>query len=94
MAPKPNTPDSKALSRRPRPAARKTHDKEIRIVAQDRDYWQSLYRLDYVQTDAGFDLGPVALWSGGFGWLGMIWLSLFKRNGFCWDGKERSMLNQ
>ena len=69
-------------------------DKNIRIVAQERDYWQSLYRLDYVQTDSGFDLRPVALWSGGFGWLGMIWLSMFKRNGLCWDGEERSMLNQ
>ena len=69
-------------------------DPDLRIASQERDYWQSIYQVDYVQANIHFDSASVALWSGGLGWLGMIWFGLFKRAGFCWDGPQRSTFNR
>src|SRR5436853_2415376 len=59
-------------------------DPDIQITAQDRDYRQSYYRLDYVQADvrtsplsfswnsgAGVSLGMAALVL--FGWFALLW---------------------
>lgn len=57
-------------------------DPDIRITAQQRNYPQSFYRLDYVQ--AGVRSGPLsfAWWSGGRGLLGAAGLLLFARLAF------------
>ena len=54
-------------------------DPDIRITAQDRNYDQSFYQLDYVET--GARSGPLSLgqWSGAAGWLGAAALVLFAR---------------
>lgn len=54
-------------------------DPDIRIIAQDRNYPQSLYQLDYSQ--GGVPSGPLSFewWSGGRGWLGVLGLFLFGR---------------
>lgn len=39
-------------------------DPAIRITAQNRNYTQSLYELDYVQAGAHSDLLSIAAWSG------------------------------
>ena len=54
-------------------------DPDIHVTGQDRDYQQSFYRLDYVQT--GVHSGPLSFswWSGGRGWLGVITLFLCAR---------------
>lgn len=46
-------------------------DPALHIASQERNYTQSLYRMRFVQSDSGFDLTRVALWSGGIGWLGL-----------------------
>ncbi|HXU40062.1 MAG TPA: hypothetical protein VN937_27150 [Blastocatellia bacterium] len=52
-------------------------DPDIRITAQDRNYQQSFYQLNYVQ--AGVRSGPrsSAWWSSSRGWLGAAALLLF-----------------
>ena len=54
-------------------------DLDIRVTAQDRNYDQSFYQLDYVET--GARSGPLSLgqWSGAAGWLGAAALVLFAR---------------
>lgn len=54
-------------------------DPDIRVTAQDRNYDQSFYQLDYVDT--GARSGPLSLgqWSGAAGWLGAAALVLFAR---------------
>jgi len=52
-------------------------DRDIRVVAQNRNEQQSFYQLDYVQ-------GGVAWWQGGRGWLGMVALLLSARVAFLW----------
>lgn len=52
-------------------------DSDIRIVAQNRNYLQSLYQLDYVQTGTGQDLLAFISLSGGREWLGAVVLILF-----------------
>ena len=54
-------------------------DPDIRVTAQDRNYDQSFYQLDYVET--GARSGPLSLgqWSGAAGWLGAAALVLFAR---------------
>jgi len=53
-------------------------DPDIRVTAQDRNYDQSFYRLDYVETG---DRSPLSLgqWSSAGGWLGTAALVLFAR---------------
>lgn len=53
-------------------------DPDIRIVAQNRNYSQSLYELDYVQ--AGVHSG----WSADQVWVGAVALLLFARFAFLW----------
>jgi hypothetical protein len=52
-------------------------DPDIRITAQNRDYLQSFYELDY--TQAGGHPASVV-----FGWLGMLALVLSARLAFLW----------
>jgi hypothetical protein len=63
-------------------------DPDIRIVAQNRNYSQSLYQLEYVQ--AGVGSGPLsfAWWSAG-GWLCAIVLLLSVRFALLW--RQRSL---
>ncbi len=64
------------------------HDPGIQIAAQDRNYSQSLFQLQYVQTDVRS--GPVSLawWPSPPGWLGTIALLLLTRLVFLW--RQRS----
>ncbi len=59
-------------------------DPDIRIVAQKRNYSQSLYELDYVQ--AGVPSGPLspAWWLGDRGWLSAVALLLSARFTLLW----------
>ncbi len=54
-------------------------DPDIRITAQQRNYSQSLYRLEYARTDLGFGLTWLAIWFSGFGWLGLTALFLLRQ---------------
>ncbi len=58
------------------------HDPDIRIAAQHRNYSQSLYQLEYVQSGARSGLTSMALWSGEVGWLGIVALLLTTRIAF------------
>jgi hypothetical protein len=60
---------------------------ELRIVAQHRNYSQSFYQLDYVQTGAASDSRPLA-GAGAGGWLGAGALVLFARFALLW--KQRT----
>ena len=66
-------------------------DPDIRIVAQNRNYSQSHYELDYVQS--GVASGPLSLawWSGDRTWLGSLALLLFARFAFLWRRRGRSL---
>jgi hypothetical protein len=57
-------------------------DPDIRVTAQDRNYSQSLYQVDYME--AGVRSGPLSFgwWSGSRGWLGTITLLLLGRLAF------------
>lgn len=62
-------------------------DPDVRILAQNRNYSQSHYELEYVQAGA-----PVRLsswWSGDRGWLGALALLLFARFAFVWRRRGR-----
>jgi hypothetical protein len=65
-------------------------DADIRIVAQKRNYEQSIYELEYVQ--AGIGPGPLRLawWSGDRGWLGAVTLVLLARLAFVWRQRARA----
>jgi hypothetical protein len=55
-------------------------DRNVRIAAQNRNYSQSLYQMEYVQADVGFVPSFLASWSGCFMWLGSsIVVLLFTR---------------
>ncbi|MGD0298009.1 MAG: hypothetical protein ABSE86_12905 [Bryobacteraceae bacterium] len=51
-------------------------DRDIRVVAQNRNEQQSFYQLDYVQAGVSS--------SGAWGWLGMVGLLLSSRLVFLW----------
>jgi hypothetical protein len=57
-----------------------SRDPDIRIVAQNRNYSQSRYELDYVQSG----VGSPAWWSDDRGWLVTLALLLFARLAFLW----------
>lgn len=59
-------------------------DLAIHIAVQHRNYSQSLYRLEYADTDVRADSPLSAFWSGGLGWLGAIALVLCLRALFLW----------
>ena len=65
-------------------------DPDIRVTAQDRNYVQSFYQLDYVQD--GVRSGPLSFswWSGARGWLGMAALILFARLAWLWRRRTRA----
>jgi hypothetical protein len=54
-------------------------DPHIRVVAQNRDYSQSHYELEYAQKDVRSDSVFSRLWSGELGWLSPFALLLFTR---------------
>ena len=54
-------------------------DPDIRIVAQNRNYSQSLYELDYVQAGVQFEGGAADQV-----WVGAVALLLFARFAFLW----------
>jgi hypothetical protein len=45
-------------------------DRDIRVIAQNRNERQSFYQLDYVQAEGDSDLQPLRGWSGIRGWMG------------------------
>jgi len=55
-----------------------SRDPDIRIVAQKRNYLQSQYELDYVQSGVGSG------WTGDGAWLGAVALLLLTRFVFLW----------
>lgn len=59
-------------------------DPDIRITGQNRNYEQSLYRLEYVQAGAHSVPLSFAWWAAGPGWLGALALFLCARLGFAW----------
>ncbi len=62
-------------------------DPDIRVMAQNRNYQQSFYQLDYVQ--AGVRSGAsFGWWSGGPGLLGTVALCLFARLTVLWRRKR------
>jgi hypothetical protein len=65
-------------------------DPDIRIVAQNRNYSQSLYQLDYVQTGVRSGALSWAWWSGDPAWLGTVALLLFARLAFLWRQRSRA----
>jgi hypothetical protein len=66
-------------------------DANIRIAAQERNYTQSFYRLDYVQT--GVPSGPSwTAWSAGrIEWLGAVAVLLFTALVFFWPRRQASV---
>jgi len=59
-------------------------DPDIRITAQNRNYRQSFYELDYVQSGAGLNPLSGAWWSGGQGLLSATALILLARLALLW----------
>jgi hypothetical protein len=66
-------------------------DPDIRIVAQKRNYVQSLYQLEYVQAGAGSSPLSFKWWPGDHGWLGMVALVLLARFTFLWRQRARAV---
>jgi hypothetical protein len=66
-------------------------DPDIRIVAQNRNYLQSHYELQYVQSSALSGPLSLAWWSGDRTWLGSVALLLFTRFAFLWRKRARSL---
>jgi hypothetical protein len=65
-------------------------DPDIRITAQNRNYSQSRYELEYVRTDVRAQPLLLALWSGRLGWLSPLALLLFTRLTFLWRERGRT----
>jgi len=59
-------------------------DRDIRIVAQNRNYLQSFYELDYLQSGVGSDPPSFAWWQDDRAWLGAVALLLFARFASTW----------
>jgi len=59
-------------------------DPDIRITAQNRNYQQSFYQLDYMQADVRSGPRSSAWWSSSSGWLGVAALLLLAGLGFVW----------
>lgn len=65
-------------------------DPEIQIVAQNRDYSQSLYQLDYLQKDFRSEASLfLAWWSGDGIWLAAVAILLFARFALVWRERTR-----
>jgi len=65
-------------------------DPDIRIVAQNRNYSQSLYQLEYLQAGVQSNSLFLASWSGDRVWLGVVALLLFARFAFLWRQRARN----
>jgi hypothetical protein len=65
-------------------------DPDIRVTAQDRNYEQSFYQLDYVQADVRSGLLSFSWWSGAVVWLGMAALAVFGGLALLWRRRARS----
>jgi len=63
-------------------------DPGIRVIAQKRNYSQSFYELDYVQTGAGWSAAAMGRSPGGFGWLSALAIVLGAR--FLWLWRQRA----
>jgi hypothetical protein len=59
-------------------------DPDIRITAQDRNYQQSFYQVDYVQGDGRAGRQSSAWWSSSWGWTAAAALFLFAAFTFVW----------
>lgn len=59
-------------------------DPDIRITAQNRNYEQSFYQLDYVEAEVRSGPQSSAWWSSSRGWLGAAALLLFAGFSFVW----------
>jgi hypothetical protein len=59
-------------------------DPGIRITAQNRNYQQSFYQLDYMQAKVRSGPQSSAWWSSSRGWLGAAALLLLAGFGFVW----------
>ena len=57
-------------------------DPEIRVVAQKRNYTQSVYELEYAQAGRGFG------WPADRVWLGAVALGLFGRFAVMWRARQ------
>jgi hypothetical protein len=57
-------------------------DPNIRVTAQNRNYQQSLYQLDYVEAEVRQGALSFGWWSGGRGLLGTVGLFLLARLAF------------
>ena len=68
-------------------------DPDIRIVAQNRNYSQSFYELDYVQAGVPANSMSLASWSGDRLWLGTVALLLFARFALLWRQHARNPLS-
>lgn len=62
-------------------------DPDIRIVAQNRNYSQSLYQLEYVQSGVSLGRPFTPWWLGDRGWLVALALLLFLRFALLWRRK-------
>jgi len=62
----------------------------IRVIAQNRNYQQSFYQLDYEQADLRSGLRSFAWWSGAGGWLGMAALLLCAWLALLWRWRARA----
>jgi hypothetical protein len=62
-------------------------DPDIRVTAQNRNYEQSVYRLDYLQS--GVQPGPLSLawWSDGRAWFGLVAIVLTVRMVLLWRNR-------
>jgi len=65
-------------------------DPDIRVMAQSRNYDQSFYQLDYVETADRSGLLSPGQWSGAAGWLGAAALVLFARLASLWRRRARA----
>jgi hypothetical protein len=65
-------------------------DPNIRIVAQHRNYLQSLYQLEYVQAGVPSNSLFLASWPGDRVWLGAVALLLFARFALLWWQRARN----
>jgi hypothetical protein len=68
-------------------------DPDIRVTAQNRNYQQSFYQLDYVQADVRSGQLSAYWWSNPWGWLGTAALLLFAGLAFVWRRRRVIIAN-
>lgn len=64
-------------------------DPDIRVTAQNRDYQQSFYQLDYVQAEVRSTAPFFSWWSGAWVWLDLAALLLFAWLALLWRWRAR-----